>query len=76
LHDCASTTFTRQAATAHSVLGEDSDLYLDIQRSNPYRSGVYRAASLALQELEQRVESHDREGFRNLLATARKALSP
>ena len=43
LHECASTTFRRQAATALSVLSEDPDLYLDIQRLNPHRDEVYAA---------------------------------
>ena len=57
LHACASTTFLRQAATARSVLGEDADLYLDIQRLNPYRTDVYRATREALAHLEGLVET-------------------
>src|SRR4029077_3393008 len=41
LHACASTTFTRQAATALSVLAEDPELYLDIQHLNQHRGEVY-----------------------------------
>jgi chorismate mutase/prephenate dehydrogenase len=74
LHDCASTTFLRQAATARSVLGEDADLYLDIQRLNPYRSEIYRAAREALAHLEGLVEANDRSGWQDTLAAARRAL--
>jgi chorismate mutase/prephenate dehydrogenase len=74
LHDCASTTFLRQASTARSVLGEDADLYLDIQRLNPYRSEVYGAAREALAHLESLVEANDRSGWEEALATARRTL--
>jgi chorismate mutase/prephenate dehydrogenase len=71
---CASTTFTRQSATALSVLAEDPDLYLDIQHLNPYRKEVYGALEAALAELVELVGSRDREGFRDTLAAARRAL--
>ena len=75
LQACASTTFTRQAATALSVLAEDPSLYFDIQRLNPYRDDVYRAAREALDELAALVASGDAEGFSGTLAAARRALS-
>ena len=74
LHACASTTFLRQAATARSVLGEDADLYLDIQRLNPYRTEVYRATREALAHLESLVEANDRGGWEDVLAAARQTL--
>jgi chorismate mutase / prephenate dehydrogenase len=74
LEACASTTFQRQAATAQSVLVEDSDLYLDIQRLNPHRDEVYSAAREALDELVALVEAGDREGFRSTLAFARRTI--
>jgi len=74
LRACASTTFTRQAATALSVLSEDPDLYLDIQRLNPHRGDVYAAARQALADLSARVEAGDREGFRGALTAARRAV--
>ncbi len=74
LRACASTTFTRQAATALSILSEDPDLYLDIQRLNPHRGDVYAAARQALADLTARVEAGDREGFREALAAARHAV--
>jgi len=75
LHDCASTTFLRQATTALSVLSEDPDLYLDIQRLNPHRHEIYRAAQEGLAHLTALVDARDREGFRAALATARRALA-
>jgi chorismate mutase/prephenate dehydrogenase len=75
LHDCASTTFLRQAGTALSVLSEDPDLYLDIQRLNPHRHEVYRAAREGLERLTALVDARDREGFREALAEARQALA-
>jgi chorismate mutase/prephenate dehydrogenase len=75
LHDCASTTFLRQAATAERVLAEDPELYLDIQRLNPYRRQVYQAAREALADLEAMVESGDRTAFRDTLLAARAALA-
>ena len=74
LHACASTTFLRQAATARSVLGEDADLYLDIQRLNPYRTDVYRATREALAHLEGLVEANDRGGWEDVLGAARQTL--
>ena len=74
LHDCASTTFTRQATTARYVLSENPDLYLDIQRLNPHRAEVYAAARETLAALEALVEGHDREGFRQTLSAARRML--
>jgi chorismate mutase-like protein len=75
LHDCASTTFTRQASTALSVLSEDPDLYLDIQYLNPHRDEVYTAAEEALEQLVRLVSERDREGFRQALGAARRALA-
>jgi prephenate dehydrogenase len=74
LHDCASTTFIRQATTARYVLSENPDLYLDIQRLNPHRTEVYAAARETLARLESLVETHDREGFRQTLNEARRML--
>ena len=74
LRACASTTFIRQSSTALSVLGEDPDLYLDIQHLNPHRSEVYAAVGAALHELVALVSEHDREGFREALTRARRAL--
>ena len=75
LQACASTTFTRQAATALSVLGEDPALYLDIQRLNPHREEVYAATRAALEELVALVAAADLEGFRATLADARGVLA-
>ena len=72
---CASTTFTRQAATALSVLAEDPDLYLDIQHLNPHRSEIYAATHEALTELEGLTALRDREGFRAALGAARRAIT-
>jgi chorismate mutase/prephenate dehydrogenase len=74
LHACASTTFTRQTATAMYVLGENPDLYLDIQHLNPYRHEVYAATREALAHIEELVEEHDREGFRQTMDTARRMI--
>jgi chorismate mutase/prephenate dehydrogenase len=74
LRESASTTFLRQAATARSVLGEDADLYLDIQRLNPYRPDVYRATREALAHLEGLVEANDRGGWEAALEAARQTL--
>ncbi len=75
LHACASTTFTRQTATALSVLAEDPDLYLDIQHLNPHRHEVYAATREALEQLEGLVAGREREGFRQTLGAARRALA-
>jgi chorismate mutase/prephenate dehydrogenase len=75
LHACASTTFTRQATTALNVLAENPDLYLDIQRLNPHRHEVYAATREALGMIERRVEERDREGFREMMTEARRALT-
>jgi chorismate mutase / prephenate dehydrogenase len=74
LQACASTTFLRQASTASSILAEDPDLYLDIQRLNPHRDVVYGAAREALEELVGAVGAADREAFRDALAAARQAV--
>jgi chorismate mutase-like protein len=75
LQACASTTFTRQASTALSVLAEDPALYLDIQRLNPHREEVYRATREALDQLVALVAAGDAAGFRSTLAAARTAVT-
>ena len=75
LEACASTTYNRQASTATSVLNEDPDLYFDIQRLNPHRGEVYKAARAALDELIDAVQEDDREDFRNVLSEARHLMS-
>ena len=74
LASCASTTFSRQAATALSVLSEDPGLYLDIQRLNPHRGEVYAAVRDAFEELVGLVDANDRQGFSAALAAARRTL--
>jgi chorismate mutase/prephenate dehydrogenase len=76
LHECASTTFTRQSATALSVLSEDPELYLDIQHLNLHRGEVYAAVRDALDTLETLVATRDHDGFRDALSAARQALAP
>jgi chorismate mutase / prephenate dehydrogenase len=71
---CASTTFALQASTARSVLGEDPDLYFEIQRLNPHRAEVYAAAREALDRLAGQVEAGDRTGFKRTLEAAARAL--
>ena len=75
LEACASTTYNRQASTAASVLEEDPDLYYDIQKLNPHRGEVYKAARAALDELIDAVQENDREEFRNVLSDARHLMS-
>jgi chorismate mutase/prephenate dehydrogenase len=74
LHECASTTFRRQAATSLSVLSEDPDLYLDIQRLNPHRNEVYRAVQDALADLAGAISTDDRGAFRAGMEAARRAV--
>ncbi len=74
LKACASTTYIRQTLAALHVLGEDPDLYFDIQKLNPHRGDVYKAAKQALGELVQSVEDGDRERFRTVLSEARHFL--
>ncbi len=74
LHECASTTFRRQAATALSVLSEDPDLYLDIQRLNPHRDEVYAAVRSALGDLDEMIGQGDIERFRDAMTAARRAV--
>lgn len=74
LKACASTSYNRQTGAALHVLGEDPDLYFDIQRLNPHRGDVYRAATKALNELVQSVQEDDRERFRAVLSEARHFL--
>ncbi len=69
---CASTSYNRQASAARHVLGEDPDLYYEIQRLNPNRGEVYQAAQNALDELVRAVQSDDREAFREILSRARQ----
>jgi chorismate mutase / prephenate dehydrogenase len=74
LHECASTTFRRQAATSLSVLSEDPDLYLDIQRLNPHRQEVYGAVRTALADLDAMIGGGDIERFRAAMRAARAAV--
>ncbi|HYN19854.1 MAG TPA: prephenate dehydrogenase/arogenate dehydrogenase family protein [Thermoanaerobaculia bacterium] len=75
LHACASASFSRQTSTALLVLNANPDLYLDIQYLNPHRHEVYAATREALDHIEELVEGCEREGFRETLAEARRALS-
>jgi len=70
----ASTTFSRQVATAHSVLSEDPALYFSIQRLNPFRGEIYAALNAALGELTGAVERDDAEQFASFLSRAADAL--
>ena len=70
----ASTTFSRQVATARSVLEEDPELYFTIQRLNPYRGEVYAALTAALGELTGAVERDDPETFAGVVAHAATVL--
>ena len=75
LHACASATFSRHTGNALLVLNANPDLYLDIQHLNPHRYEVYAAVREALDHIEALVGEHDREGFRQTLAEARRALA-
>jgi chorismate mutase/prephenate dehydrogenase len=74
LKACASTTFTRQAGTARSVLLEDPELYFDIQRLNPHREAVYAAAQDVLGRLVASVRADDLDAFCTVLDGARRAV--
>lgn len=74
LHECASTTFRRQAATSLSVLSEDPDLYLDIQRLNPHRGEVFTAVREALADLSGAIAGEDRAAFRAGMEAARRVV--
>lgn len=63
----ASTTFSRQVATARSVLEEEPGLYYAIQRLNPFRGEVYSALTAALGELTGAVERDDFGAFADLM---------
>ena len=72
----ASTTFSRQLATARSVLDEEPSLYFAIQRLNPFRGEVYAALTAALGELTGAVERDDPEAFAGALSKSAAALPP
>jgi chorismate mutase/prephenate dehydrogenase len=74
LHECASTTFRRQAATSLSVLSEDPDLYLDIQRLNPHRDEVFGAVRDVLSDLAETIAGDERAQFRLGMEAARRAV--
>ncbi len=74
LERVASTTYSRQVATARSVLEEDPDLYFAIQRLNPHRGEVYAALTAALGDLTGAVERGDREAFAELMGRGAGAL--
>lgn len=75
LHACASATFSRHTSNALLVLNANPDLYLDIQHLNPHRHEVYAATREALDHIEALVTEREREGFRQTLAAARRALA-
>lgn len=75
LHACASATFSRHTSNALLVLNANPDLYMDIQHLNPHRNEVYAAVREALDHIEALVGDRDREGFRQTLAAARRALA-
>jgi len=75
LHACASATFSRHTSNALLVLNANPDLYLDIQHLNPHRHEVYLAMREAMDHIEALVAEREREGFRQTLAAARRALA-
>ncbi len=70
----ASTTYSRQVATARSVLEEDPRLYFAIQRLNPFRGEVFAAVRAALDELTGAVERDDAEAFAAFMSRGAGAL--
>lgn len=75
LERVASTTYSRQVATAQSILEEDPRLYFAIQRLNPHRGEVYAALMAALGELTGAVERDDPEAFAALMDRGARALA-
>lgn len=63
----SSTTFQRQLAIATDVTAENPELYFEIQRLNPYESGVLGALRRALASLEASVLQGDSTTFVGLM---------
>jgi prephenate dehydrogenase/chorismate mutase len=74
LERVASTTFSKQASTARSILGEDPELYFAIQRLNPSRGEVYAALTASLGELIGAVERDDPGAFAAAMTAAASIL--
>ena len=63
----SSTTFQRQLDIATDVAGENPELYFEIQRLNPYESGVLASLRRALASLESSVLKDDSKTFVGLM---------
>lgn len=75
LAQLSSTTFDRQLAIAKAVVGENPDLYFEIQSLNRHSDGVREVLLQAVQTLIQSIENDDIEGFRRLMARGKAYLS-
>src|SRR6056297_3195669 len=63
----SSTTFQRQLDIATDVTAENPELYFEIQRLNPYESGVLASLRRALASLESSVLKDDSKTFVGLM---------
>ena len=63
----SSTTFQRQLDIATDVTAENPELYFEIQRLNPFESGVLEALRRALESLEVSVLNGDTASFVGLM---------
>jgi chorismate mutase/prephenate dehydrogenase len=63
----SSPTFQRQLDIATDVAGENPELYFEIQRLNPYESGVLASLRRALASLESSVLKDDSKTFVGLM---------
>jgi chorismate mutase/prephenate dehydrogenase len=74
LRQAASTTFLAQVNVTAPVVGENQDLYYEIQAENASTPQLFAELASALERYRAAVRSRDRTGFRALMEKARQFL--
>lgn len=72
LEAVGSTTFQAQMATTATVVGDNPELYFDIQRLNPYTPQVHAGFARTLAEWSRAVAGGDGEAFAAAMVAARR----
>jgi chorismate mutase / prephenate dehydrogenase len=75
LQTVTSTTFQTQLDATAGVIGDNAELYFDIQRLNPNTPAIHAAAARALESWRREVASADRAAFARAMASSREWLA-
>lgn len=75
LETVSSTTFQTQVDAAAGVVGDNAELYFDIQRLNPYTPEIHALVARALEAWRAEVAENDRAAFTRAMAGSREWLA-